>query len=477
MTEPWHRTFEFERRLEGCERSVALIREFSAAQLLRSAAVEELELDEGSFRRPARPEDLSLIDFSTPVTAATATRLPFLASNRLLFAINEQRTVQWVFGQDIRDGSGFREFYADTERELGRQIAPFLEDFAFSFLEAAEAPPTNATAAVERIGRHLERVREFRVGLLPRLARRQYLEPGLGFLLMQDWSLANAKRRAMRLAGAAGCFDIIPNELRPPLDDDDSVNGLLAALARRCGVIRQGHSYWQFYLSSSLARCNLLHALAQRPIAAFRMIGAAYCAGADWLAFLAMARHAAEQLGVATEHQLTTCDDGGVALLGRFDNVVRTVEQQYGHWAVREIVAGLAMAGALTEHAHHDLGEQLTWLSSLDCYQQFAHTISERIQREAPDIDRETFVEPREMCSTTHVHDDHRLVVIESGNMVFWGNRGMTLRLKPGEMVLVPQGRLHGSSIESDECVYHQPIIPDDWIDALLRPAETELVD
>ena len=50
-----------------------------------------------------------------------------------------------------------------------------------------------------------------------------------------------------------------------------------------------------------------------------------------------------------------------------------------------------------------------------------ARAISARIEVERPDIDRETFVEPREMCSTTHVHDDHRLVVIESGKMVFWG--------------------------------------------------------
>jgi quercetin dioxygenase-like cupin family protein len=76
------------------------------------------------------------------------------------------------------------------------------------------------------------------------------------------------------------------------------------------------------------------------------------------------------------------------------------------------------------------------------------------------------------MCSTTHVHDDHRLVVIESGNMVFWGNLGMTLRLAPGEMVLVPEGRLHGSTIESDECTYHQPIIPDAWVRPLIDGLE-----
>jgi hypothetical protein len=60
------------------------------------------------------------------------------------------------------------------------------------------------------------------------------------------------------------------------------------------------------------------------------------------------------------------------------------------------------------------------------------------------------------------------LVVIESGRMVFWGNLGMQLHLEPGQMLLVPQGRLHGSTVISEECTYHQPIIPDDWVQALV---------
>jgi hypothetical protein len=52
--------------------------------------------------------------------------------------------------------------------------------------------------------------------------------------------------------------------------------------------------------------------------------------------------------------------------------------------------------------------------------------------------------------------------------MVFWGMPGMRLALAPGEMTLVPRGRLHGSTVESAECVYHQPIIPEDWLEGQL---------
>jgi mannose-6-phosphate isomerase-like protein (cupin superfamily) len=141
---------------------------------------------------------------------------------------------------------------------------------------------------------------------------------------------------------------------------------------------------------------------------------------------------------------------------------------------LQQISQGIEAACSLSEVVWTNLSEQLRWLSSVERYQAIAKAIDARIQAECPNIDRETFVEPREMCSTTHVHDDHRLVVIESGDMVFWGNLGMTLRLKPGEMVLVPQGRLHGSSIESDECTYHQPIIPEEWIQPLVNDAHRD---
>jgi hypothetical protein len=476
MTGSSSRVFDFNRRLADHDRHIALVKEYAAAAPLRSAAVEELELEEDSYRRPVRPEDLSFIDLSRPVSAATVTRLPFFASQRLLFAINEQRSVRLPAEHGLDRYREFMEFHAERSRETGQQIAPFLEDFAFSFLEPDDSASPAAGDVVEQFGRHLDLSSEFADATLGQLSDRHYLQEGLCFLLMQEWSLLLPKRVALQMATAAGFFDFLATPQQVGLDCDDNTDGLLAELADRCGITRRAHSYWQFYLSSSLARCNLLYALATRPVCAFRLIGAAYVAMADWLVFTSTVSRGAELIGISLERRPKEDGDGGAALLSRFRSVIATVEQRWGADAVREVAAGVAMAKSLAECARQDLGDQLNWLSSLDRYREYAHLIDRRIAQEAPDIDRETFVEPREMCSTTHVHDDHRLVVIESGNMVFWGNLGMTLRLKPGEMVLVPQGRLHGSSIESDECVYHQPIISDDWIDAVLRQAEIEPV-
>jgi Cupin domain len=147
---------------------------------------------------------------------------------------------------------------------------------------------------------------------------------------------------------------------------------------------------------------------------------------------------------------------------------LRRVADNFGASARAQYVQGIVAGERLAARGRWDLGEQLRWLASIREYVAFAHRISARIDAECPGIDRETFVEPHEMCSTTHVHNDHRLVTIEEGDMLFWGNVGMQHAMHKGDMVLIPDGRLHGSTVVSNECTYHQPIIPDAWIEALV---------
>src|SRR5262245_37615300 len=89
MNKDAFRLFDADRCREDFDEHVQLVREFAAHDSFRSAAVEELELDEDFYRRPLRPEDLSFIDFSKPVDVGTVARLPSLASQRMLLCINE----------------------------------------------------------------------------------------------------------------------------------------------------------------------------------------------------------------------------------------------------------------------------------------------------------------------------------------------------------------------------------------------------
>jgi mannose-6-phosphate isomerase-like protein (cupin superfamily) len=206
--------------------------------------------------------------------------------------------------------------------------------------------------------------------------------------------------------------------------------------------------------------------LASRPDRVLQFIGAAFLAEAEWDAFAAALIPAALTRGLILAgdifKNLPTDELPRTDI--RFEQALRAIASRFGQDGVAAVNLGFSQSARLNASALGDLSDQLRWLGSIDRYRDFAQQISARIVAEKPDIDRDSFVEPREMCSTTHVHDDHRLVVIESGEMVFWGTANMTVHLKPGEMVLVPQGRLHGSSVTTDNCVYHQPIIPDDWV-------------
>jgi hypothetical protein len=462
------RLFDFAPRAAHYNDEVDRIRQFADHAAFQSATVQELELGDSVYRFPLRPEDLASVDFSTPTTENTVTRLASLASQRLLFAINALRTARLPLAGDEDSAARFARFYGERNQILGATIRPFLEDFAFDFLDDEGMASRIAADPAESLRACIHENVAFWQATVDRLAESDYLDNGLRFILLQSGCLAPVKRSALAVAAASGYFDLIPSAVRPQLDVDPSDRDIVARLAQRFNVKAAHHAHWQFYLSTSLAGCNLLHSLASRPDRALYLYGASFVAEAEWMATRGGMMQAATRLGVANgearrvEAALTSED-----LLNRFNATLGAVAARYGDRGLRQVASGLAAAATLAVSAKNDLREQLGWLASSERYRALAQRISARIETECPNIDRETFAEPREMCSTTHVHDDHRLVVIESGTMVLWGNLGMKMRLEPGEMVFVPQGRLHGSSIESDSCTYHQPIIPNAWIASL----------
>nr|WP_255701933.1 peptide synthetase [Bordetella sp. LUAb4] len=465
--------FDFARHKPQRDEVLPLIRQFASHDAFRSAVVDELELDEDFYRRPLRPEDLDFLKFQKAITAETVSRLPSLATNRLLLCINELSVPRMP--RDAAEFERFEQFYADGNQVAAQRIRPYLESYAFSYLADdtyAQQGPTGHAAAVDAL---FEAQLTHWKDLFAMLLRNDYLEDGLRFILIQQWALAASRRLPVERAAASGYFASVAPADRPSLGSGVLDDALLGQVAAMLGVDRKPHSYWQFYLPTSLAKTNLLHALGSRPDHAFALLGASFVAETEWLAFgLALAQacpHWVRNSGPAADAAQLLAD-----VKARLRRSADAVQQHNGAAALYRLGQGLGMAVRLAERARWDLGEQLRWLSAIPRYCQWAREIEKRIQAECPGIDRETFVEPREMCSTTHVHSDHRLVVIEEGDMLFWGNLGMKLPLATGEMVLIPDGRLHGSTVVSQECTYHQPIIPDEWINELLTAAERPAV-
>ena len=453
------------------EHYVSLIKQFSAAHAFRSATVDELLLDDDYHRRPLRPEDFEFLKFMKPVRPHNVSRLPALASNRTLLSIYELDVMRLPRSGDAAEWQHFSDFYRDDTRVLGAQIAPFLEAYAFEYLAEGVDATEDVSSASARLAQIVDDETAFWSETFNRLMRNDYLEEGLRFIMVQRWALALSKRRAVAQAAASGFFDMLPPEERPSLVGDLPDDALLERVAAACGVTRQQHAYWQFYLPTSMAKCNLLYALARRPDRAFGFIGAVFAAEAEWVAFGLALERACAHLQPASR-QPADATARKAELVARFANAQRRIAGRFGAAASGQCVQGAIAGQRLAERGRWDLGEQLRWLSSIRRYVEFARRISTRIDAECPDIDRETFIEPHEMCSTTHVHNDHRLVTIQEGEMLFWGNVGMQLKMNQGDMVLIPDGRLHGSTVVSGECTYHQPIIPDDWVQALVAELE-----
>ncbi|CAM2196816.1 Peptide synthetase [Paraburkholderia kururiensis] len=449
------------------EHYVSLIKAFAAAAPFRSATVDELVLDDDFHRRPLRPEDFAFLKFMKPVRPHNVSRLAALASGRTLMSIYELDIARAPAGSGPDSWRRFTEFHDENTRVLGAQIAPFLEAYAFEYLSKDVDAGESVERASARLAAIVDAELAFWSDTFARLVANDYLEEGLRFIMVQRWALAVSKRRALARAQASGFFDLLAPAERPTLHAATPDDALLERVAAAMGVTGRQHAYWQFYLPTSTAKCNLLYALARRPDRAFGLVGAAFGAEAEWLAFgLALERACAhlQPAGRAPAEATTLKNE----LVQRCAKALRRLAVEMGEQAHGQCVQGIVAAERLAERARWDLGEQLRWLSSIRHYVAFAHRISARIDAEYPDIDRETFIEPIEMCSTTHVHNDHRLVTIEEGDMLFWGNVGMQLEMHIGDKVLIPDGRLHGSTVTSHECTYHQPIIPDEWVNALV---------
>jgi hypothetical protein len=114
--------------------------------------------------------------------------------------------------------------------------------------------------------------------------------------------------------------------------------------------------------------------------------------------------------------------------------------------------------------ADTELWAQLRWADRLDFYHEKAQEIQRTIDEFGIEVDLETFVETEEETSTTRVHDDHRLVVIEESDMEFWNNTGLHVKMSAGDKLLIPQRRLHGSIVRSGQCTYHQPVITNEMM-------------
>jgi mannose-6-phosphate isomerase-like protein (cupin superfamily) len=405
------------------------VRAYAANPLFRSATFDELVIDDNPYRRPVRPDDLEWLRFDRPIGRADSSQLSSLLGHRMLLNINDARLplIPGMMSEQRR--KEFELFYDAGNRARGERIRPFLEQHLFTYVRAAQAPPGLPEA--------LRKVAGERAAAAARLAE---LVSG-----------ASDRRRAATMV----TLQIVGEALAPASVALAGLRQQVSRLAAAFGLVEERHSYYQFYLPSTLALMNYLGTCAAEPRNTCVLAGAVTAYRIDLQAKLSrlgeVARELAEGYGEPRRPAAVT--------EAAWRDTVEKITRRYGAKGSVEFARGLNEFSELLAVHDDDLQAQLRLVEETKALQHKARKLYAGINEHQIPVELDTFVESWEECSTTHVHDDDRLVVVESGEMEFWACLGQQIKLGPGDMFFVPKHRLHGSVVLSGTCVYHQPVI------------------
>ena len=433
----------------------SLINQYSAIRIFRDAEDHELVIESNPYRRPLRANDNRFIDFSGRLDRDLLVTNSSLAANRMLLNIYESELlhVPPAGSHDLWADYGL--FYAPETRSIAEAIRPALENHVFGFLDAE-------CAHVGSWGKHdLQAALSAMFAASPsralcsailcmkskqRQARFYLLQRSIGFLFgNRDTRAAHPVARHWKVVGLAE-QPRRPTVLSP---------GALSA----AGLKSEPHAYWQFYLPTWLTLNNYVHCLARDPARLFRYIGLVCFAEVD-AAASCEAEHALlrELFGPEASPERLTFRSARVV----WEELVAPILANYGDQHLTELARGFEEARVLTDLAKVDFVRQATWFDELPRFREHATRLYAQIRSGEMPTPLETFVEPLGERSTTHVHDDDRLLVIEQGSMDFFPAFGGVIRFDPGDVMLVPRHHLHGSVVRTKECVYHQPLISQD---------------
>lgn len=447
-----------------------VVRAFAANSAFRAADWDELTTETNPYRRPVRPGDLEWLDFSQPTTVDDILMLSGLLGHRMLRNIYDADYLYLPPEPSEANSANAAEFYSVRSRVLAEAAKPVLENHVFSLL-AAQRPALarpEVDALTDQVREHYRR-RAAEQPEFARVARQTRGKKEAATFVLLQWSAFRPATHLATARAALGEYDVAHPRLRRILLEDYQVwvaaSELYRNLLHSAELVPTVGAYWQLYLSSSLGRGNYLHHLSADGRNAFALLGALVHEKIDRAA---NAAHFAEVFG------------GGFGYTGEFftpeaafgeqdavqlaEELVTPLHKVFGRTAVEEFHRGFCDARWLADLWDRDLATQLDWADRIPEYQDKADKIDQHLTNENIEVDLDTFVESNEETSTTHVHDEHRLVMIEAGQMHFWNNVTHKIELNEGDKLLIPVSRLHGSTVLSGSCTYHQPIIPEEML-------------
>ncbi|KAA9158726.1 peptide synthetase [Amycolatopsis acidicola] len=451
-----------------------VVKAFAANPAFRAAEWEELTTEDDPWRRPVRPDDLEWLDYSKPMPAHKKLKLSALLGHRMLRNVYDAGNVHLPPRSTEVNATSAKQFHSETSRVLGALAKPILERHLFTLLE--EQRPELSTVDVKTITETVRGYHEQRVArpgeLFDVALRTRGRKEAATFVLLQLSAFRPAAHTAIGRA-AIGEYDTAHPALRGLLLDDYrawvDASAAYRELLSAASLVPTAGAYWQLYLGTSLGRGNLLQHYASDPSKVFELAGAYVHEKIDRAAtgkrftevFADGFGYSGNFFGPDTGLSSAGLDE----LLGK---LLPPLAENFGTDALAAFHRGFSDARWFAETWDADLATQLDWADKIEEYQEKAEKIDQHLTNENIEVDLDTFVETNEETSTTHVHNEHRLVMIETGQMHFWNNVTHKIQLNEGDKLLIPVSRLHGSTVLSGSCTYHQPIIPDEMLQQLL---------
>jgi hypothetical protein len=447
-----------------------IVQAFAANPAFRAAEMAELTTPDDPYRRPVRPDDLAWLDYTEPMPASKALKLSALLGHRMLRNIYDADHLYLPPRRNEAADADAAAFYSVRNRVLGQLARPILERHLFTVLEEAREPlcRNDLAGLVDEVRQYCQQRFSQRPAFAAAALSTKDRKAAATFVLLQFSAFRPATHAAVARA-ALGEYDLAHPRLRGVLLDDyrgwTEAAGAYRDLLASAGLVPGAAAYWQLYLGSSLGRGNHLHHLGTNQENVFALLGALVHEKIDRAAGAGHFEEIfADGLGYsgrffAAEGALT---EAGAAELT--ENLLGPLHDRFGIAAVEGFHRGFAGARWFARLWDDDLATQLSWADRIPEHQEKAEKIDQYLTNENIEVDLDTFVESHEETSTTHVHDEHRLVMIEKGQMHFWHNVTHKIALNEGDKLLIPVSRLHGSTVLSGSCTYHQPIIPDELL-------------
>ncbi|MFO0562392.1 MAG: iron-containing redox enzyme family protein [Polyangiales bacterium] len=300
-----------------------------------------------------------------------------LFSNRVLLSIYERDFVLWPREGFAHKRQDFAEYYGPELTALGDRVRPHLEAELFPPLERKIQVAGEWTyerfcayyhdfAANYRAEGHGAVTRQVAASPDPRVALRFYLMQAACDFLVESSAMG---RNALGNFGAvqSELFKVIIDECGYGVDRTRH-STLFQRVLESVGLDSTPHTYWGYYLPTTLYTANYYNYIARNHARVFRYLGGLLHVES---CFRLTCRQMAEMMRAVegphalvdyfTEHVHIDEHHSRMAL----ENIIRPAVAQCGTWALEEVLRGFEESRAVGDLHTAGLARQLEWMGAL----------------------------------------------------------------------------------------------------------------